>query len=77
MGTAFQFLYLIKIFKMAAELCHRSTADYSLDGDTVDGATVVGGDPALFNPWTHGFFTSRCLKKYQPFGVTMRRNVHI
>ena len=26
---------------------HRSTADYSLDGDTVDGATVVGRDPAL------------------------------
>ena len=40
---------------------HRSTADYSLDGDMVDGATVVGRDPALFNWWTHGFFTSECL----------------
>ena len=24
----------------------------------VDGATVVGIDLLLFNPWTHGFFTS-------------------
>ena len=30
--------------------CHRSTADQSLDGDTVDGATVVGRDPAFIQP---------------------------
>ena len=29
---------------------HRSTVDYSLDGDTVDGATVVGSDPAFIQP---------------------------
>ena len=30
-------------------------------GRYVDDATVVGRDPALFNPWTHGLFTS-CLR---------------
>ena len=30
--------------------CHRSTADYLLDGDTVDGATVVGRDPSFIQP---------------------------
>ena len=30
--------------------CHRSTADESLDGDMVDGATVVGRDPAFIQP---------------------------
>ena len=30
--------------------CHRSTADYSLDGDTVDDATFVGRDPACIQP---------------------------
>ena len=29
---------------------HRSTADLSLDGDTVDGATVVGRDSAFIQP---------------------------
>ena len=28
----------------------RSTADYSLDGDMVDGATVVGRDPVFIQP---------------------------
>ena len=40
---------------------HHSTADYSLDGETVDGATIVGRDPAFIQPvesWTHGFFTT-------------------
>ena len=30
--------------------CHRTTADESLDGDTVDGATVMGRVPALIQP---------------------------
>ena len=30
--------------------CHRSTAYESVDGDTVDGATVVGWDPAFIQP---------------------------
>ena len=29
---------------------HRYTADESLDGDTIDGATVVGRDPAFIKP---------------------------
>ena len=29
---------------------HRSTSDQSLDGDTVDGATIVGRDPAFIQP---------------------------
>ena len=29
---------------------HRSTEDSSPDGDTVDGATVVGRDPAFIKP---------------------------
>ena len=30
--------------------CHRTMADKSLDGGTVDGATVVGRDPAFIQP---------------------------
>ena len=34
---------------------------------SVDGATVVGRDPVLFNPWTHGFLTSLYYKRVDPY----------